>query len=153
PDEPAAIPTAAGIARSLITEQFAAAPTPPDNSSPSRSAPPEDRAEAAPSPAPPPPVATPNPSSQVVPGPAGLSSVSGPGARYGRSVARVGLQVARALEYAHTQGIFHRDVKPSNLLLDLQGTAWVADFGLAKAVEGDNLTHTGDIVGTIRYMA
>jgi tetratricopeptide (TPR) repeat protein len=57
------------------------------------------------------------------------------------------------LEYAHSQGIFHRDVKPSNLLLDVQGTAWVADFGLAKAVEGENLTHTGDIVGTIRYMA
>ena len=58
-----------------------------------------------------------------------------------------------ALEYAHTQGIFHRDIKPSNLLLDGQGTVWVADFGLAKAVEGDDLTHTGDIVGTIRYMA
>ena len=86
-------------------------------------------------------------------GPTGLSSVSGSDARYWRSVARVGEQVAAALEYAHTQGIFHRDIKPSNLLLDAQGTAWVADFGLAKAVEGDNLTNTGDIVGTIRYMA
>ena len=70
------------------------------------------------------------------------------------AVARgVGEQVAAHSEYAHTQGIFHRDIKPSNLLLDAQGTAWVADFGLAKAVEGDNLTNTGDIVGTIRYMA
>ena len=63
------------------------------------------------------------------------------------------MQVARALEYAHNQGILHRDIKPSNLLLDSQGTVWVADFGLAKAVEGEDLTHTGDIVGTIRYMA
>jgi tetratricopeptide (TPR) repeat protein len=89
----------------------------------------------------------------VVLGPAGLSSLSGPGGRYCRSVARVGLQVARALDYAHAQGILHRDVKPSNLLLDIQGTAWVADFGLAKAAEGEDLTHTGDIVGTVRYMA
>jgi tetratricopeptide (TPR) repeat protein len=92
-------------------------------------------------------------SSEVALASSGLSSVSHPDARYFRSVARIGLQVARALEYAHSQGIFHRDVKPSNLLLDMQGTAWVADFGLAKAVESDNLTHTGDIVGTIRYMA
>src|SRR5262249_46032852 len=70
-----------------------------------------------------------------------------------RSVARIGLQVAEALEYANRQGVLHRDVKPSNLLLDPQGNVWVADFGLAKAADTEDLTHSGDIVGTVRYMA
>jgi tetratricopeptide (TPR) repeat protein len=69
-------------------------------------------------------------------------------------VARVGAQVAEALEYAAGQGVLHRDVKPSNILLDARGDAWVTDFGLAKAqADGENLTHTGDIIGTLRYMA
>jgi tetratricopeptide (TPR) repeat protein len=67
-------------------------------------------------------------------------------------VARIGLQVAEALAHAHAQNILHRDIKPANLLLDMQGTVWVTDFGLAK-YEGDDLTKTGDVVGTIRYMA
>src|SRR5262249_52962458 len=58
-----------------------------------------------------------------------------------------------ALAYAHAQGILHRDIKPANLLLDLRGTVWVTDFGLAKTADADDLTRVGDIVGTLRYMA
>lgn len=71
---------------------------------------------------------------------------------YWQSVAHIGVQVASALQYAHDQGIQHRDIKPSNLLLDLRGTVWVADFGLAKSDDQQNITHTGDILGTLRYM-
>jgi serine/threonine protein kinase/WD40 repeat protein len=71
---------------------------------------------------------------------------------YWQGIARIGVQVADALAYAHVQGIIHRDIKPSNLLLDTHGTVWVTDFGLAKADDQQNLTHTGDILGTLRYM-
>jgi WD40 repeat protein/serine/threonine protein kinase len=71
---------------------------------------------------------------------------------YWQSVARIGVQVADALDYAHRQGIQHRDIKPSNLLLDTTGTVWVTDFGLAKTDDQQNLTHTGDVLGTYRYM-
>ena len=67
-------------------------------------------------------------------------------------VARIGVQVADALAYAHSQGVLHRDIKPSNLLLDDRGAVWVTDFGVAKLVEEANLTRSGDLVGTLRYM-
>jgi WD40 repeat protein/tetratricopeptide (TPR) repeat protein len=82
-----------------------------------------------------------------------LSALADSDRRYFQSIARIGIQVAEALEYANRQGILHRDIKPSNLLLDNRGNVWVADFGLAKTAEADDLTHTGDILGTIRYMA
>jgi WD40 repeat protein/serine/threonine protein kinase len=71
---------------------------------------------------------------------------------YWRGVARIGSQVADALAYAHSHGILHRDIKPSNLLLDARGVVWVTDFGLAKVEDQEGLTHTGDILGTLRYM-
>jgi serine/threonine protein kinase len=93
------------------------------------------------------------PSSVVLPGagsggPAGKKRPS-----YWQNVARIGVQVADALRHAHAQGVLHRDIKPSNLLLDTAGVVWVTDFGLAKADDQKNLTDTGDILGTLRYMA
>ncbi len=70
-----------------------------------------------------------------------------------QAVARIGVQAAEALAYAHAQGTLHRDIKPANLLLDTSGVVWVADFGLAKVLDDVTLSHSGSIVGTLRYMA
>jgi serine/threonine-protein kinase len=63
-------------------------------------------------------------------------------------------KIARAVHYAHQRGIFHRDLKPANILFDERGNPWVADFGLAKFVDGSlELTRPGQLLGTPAYMA
>ena len=71
-----------------------------------------------------------------------------------REVAATVAKVARAVHHAHQRGILHRDLKPSNILIDAANEPHVADFGLAKKVEGgDDATKSGAIVGTPVYMA
>jgi hypothetical protein len=73
------------------------------------------------------------PSSAVLPGGSQLSAVESGRRPFYRSAAHIGRQVAAGLAYAHARGIVHRDIMPSNLLLDTQGVVWITDFGLAKA--------------------
>jgi predicted Ser/Thr protein kinase len=63
-------------------------------------------------------------------------------------------EVARAVEFAHSKGIIHRDIKPHNIMIDREEKSFVMDFGLAKSLQGNSqITMTGTVVGTPSYMA
>lgn len=68
-------------------------------------------------------------------------------------VARLGIQVAFALQHAHDKGVVHRDIKPENILINKKRQPIVVDFGIAKAMRDSKLSQTGTFIGTPLYMS
>jgi serine/threonine protein kinase len=68
-------------------------------------------------------------------------------------VVALGVRVAAALEHVHSNGIVHRDVKPSNILLDEAGVPYLADFGIARPMDTSRMTAAGQLLGTAAYLA
>jgi hypothetical protein len=95
--------------------------------------------------------------SELVPGRT-LADLASERALSDRDVARIGSALCDALAHAHARGVIHRDVKPGNVMVVDEpaagaGFAKLADFGVAHMASGDPLTRTGDVVGTLAYMA
>ncbi|WP_338697187.1 protein kinase [Streptomyces sp. Q6] len=90
---------------------------------------------------------------ELVEGPSLADAVKEHGRIVPAEAARIGLWTLRALRAAHAAGVLHRDVKPGNVLLSLDGRVKLTDFGIAQ-VEGDStITRTGEIVGSVDYLA
>jgi serine/threonine-protein kinase len=70
-----------------------------------------------------------------------------------RRAIELGLEIGRAIAFAHQQGLIHRDVKPQNVLLSDDGRARVTDFGIARSIEAVGRTETGTVLGTSHYIA
>jgi serine/threonine protein kinase/tetratricopeptide (TPR) repeat protein len=70
-----------------------------------------------------------------------------------QEAARIILQMSRALEVAHGEGVVHRDLKPQNIMLDASGRAYVMDFGIARSAYLPGMTQTGALIGTPEYMS
>ncbi|MEV7680840.1 protein kinase [Streptomyces sp. NPDC088341] len=90
---------------------------------------------------------------QYVDGPSLADTTKESGPVHFREAARIGIEVMGALRAAHAAGVLHRDVKPGNVLLARDGRVLLTDFGIA-AIEGDStITRTGELVGSIDYLA
>ena len=63
------------------------------------------------------------------------------------------VEVAKGLDYAHREGVIHRDVKPANIMVDQKGSSIVMDFGIARATDTQHFTQTGATIGTPAYMS
>lgn len=118
--------------------------TAPADRSPHAPLEPEQRESLSPSPAPESPIPT-----AICP----MAETLADWPKRGHFIARLGMEAAGALHHAHEMGVIHRDVKPSNLLLDSSGKLWVSDFGLARIQDQAGVTVTGDLLGTLRYMS
>jgi len=87
-----------------------------------------------------------------------LEELAREGALSDRDVARIGQALCEAIEHAHARGVIHRDVKPGNVMVLAEpaagaGFAKLTDFGIAHLAGGEGLTATGDVMGTLAYMA